>query len=153
MGLTADEFMTQNVVCVNVTTTLQELAEILISKRISGVPVLDEEGKLAGVISKTDLLTHGLEKELSSLLKGKEGRESVKGLFDIDNMLGPEPSEMTVEKLMKTTVITAAKNTDINKLVTTMMDNRIHRIIITEDEKVVGVVTTMDILRMIDTDD
>lgn len=153
MGITAKDFMTKNVHCVNLTTTLEEIAQMVISKRISGLPILDDNGNLAGVISKTDLLTHGLEKELQSLLSDPEHEDDATELFDFDNLLGAEPSKVTVEQVMKTNVITASKETSINEIVKLMLKHKIHRIIIVEKHKVIGIVTPMDVLRMIDTDD
>lgn len=152
MGLTAKDFMTKEVYCVNLSTTLEEIAQLVISKRISGLPILDNNGKLVGVISKTDLLTHGLEKELQSLLSEPDHQDEAMELFDFDNLLGAEPSKVTVEQVMKTNVITASKNTSINEIVKLMLKHKIHRIIIVENDKVIGIVTPMDVLKMIDTD-
>jgi len=153
MELSANDFMTREVFCITTATTLQDIAELIVSKRIGGVPVIDESGKLVGVVSKTDLLTHGLEPELQSLLNDKSKKEMVKELFDFDNLLGPEPSKITVEQIMQTQVVTAPKETKITKLVKMMLEHKIHRIVITEKDRVIGIVTTMDILRMIDTDE
>ncbi|MFC1728981.1 HPP family protein [candidate division KSB1 bacterium] len=153
MNLTANDFMTREVICVGTSTTLQNLVEILISKGIGGVPVIDNQGLLVGIISKTDLITHGLEKELSELIDAKKGRKLSGDLPDFDNLLGPEPSMMTVEQIMKAEVVVADKNTKINDLVKLMLKHRIHRIVIADKRRVIGIVTTMDILRLIDTDE
>jgi len=150
MELTAEDIMTRDVVCVSKTTTMQELVEILISKRIGGVPVVDEDGKLVGIISKTDLVTHGLEKELRTLLSDEKRRLHDHELPDLDNLLGPEPSMIAVESIMKTQVITASKDTNIYQLVKIMLKHRIHRIVIAENNKIAGIVTTVDVLRKID---
>ncbi len=57
MGVTASDIMTLDVVCVKSTASMQELLEIISAHRVSGVPVLDEESKLVGIVSKTDLVT------------------------------------------------------------------------------------------------
>src|SRR5207237_1157194 len=50
------EIMTREVFCVRPEVRADELREIFLSRRISGVPVVDEQGRPLGVVSKTDLL-------------------------------------------------------------------------------------------------
>lgn len=144
------DIMTSNVINVHVSTTLQELVELFIEKKLSGVPVINDDGNLVGIISKTDLVTHGLEKELSELLSNNTARTSNMDLPSFDNLLGANPVHEVVEDIMSTPVITARPDTDISELVKTMLDSKIHRIIITENDKIKGIVTTMDLLRLID---
>ena len=57
-AVTAQEIMTREVVSVRPDTPLAEVAEAMGSRGISGVPVVDEAGKVLGVISEKDFLTH-----------------------------------------------------------------------------------------------
>lgn len=151
MEMTAADVMTRNVISVNKSTTILELVEIFFSKKVSGVPVVDDKGALVGIISKTDLVTHGLEKELKSILGNKMPGQSEIGLPDFDYLLGPEPSTETVDRIMSSPVVTAAPDTKVTKLVKIMLDNKIHRIIIVEKENLVGIITSMDLLKIIET--
>jgi len=149
MDVKAADVMTRDVVCVQSTTTLQKLVELFFSKLVSGVPVIEGE-KLVGIISKTDLVTHGLEKELSSILgKKMKGSANVE-LPDFENLLGPYLSQETVGQVMKSPVITAKQSTSVSEIVRIMLDKKIHRIVITENEKVVGIITSMDLLHLLD---
>ena len=47
--------MTPNPLCVNQTSNLSSAAKLMSTHRISGIPVVDDSGKLTGIISKTDL--------------------------------------------------------------------------------------------------
>ena len=53
--ITAGDFMTPNPLCVNQTSNLSSAAKLMSTHRISGIPVVDDLGKLTGIISKTDL--------------------------------------------------------------------------------------------------
>jgi len=53
---TAKDIMTKEVITVKPSTTRDELAKILARNKISGVPVLDEEGSVIGVVTEADLL-------------------------------------------------------------------------------------------------
>lgn len=50
------EIMTKNPVTVYPTLTIDEVAEILLTKKISSVPVIDETGSIVGIITRTDIL-------------------------------------------------------------------------------------------------
>ncbi len=151
MGVSASEIMTRKVICVQTSATIQELVELIFSKRVSGVPVLDEDSKLAGIVSKTDLVTHGLEQELSSILGQKSENTTHVEMPDFDNLLGFAPSVETVDQIMTTEVVTAPPSSEIKEIVRMMLEKKIHRVVITEDNSVVGIVTSMDLLRLLDT--
>jgi len=53
--ITAGDFMTQQPLCLNQDSNLSVAAKLMTTHRISGIPVADESGKLAGIISKTDM--------------------------------------------------------------------------------------------------
>jgi len=150
MELTAADIMTRNVICVQKVTTLQELVKILFSKRIGGIPVVDENGELAGIVTKTDIVTHGLDKELGTLLADRKDNSLLSDLPDFDHSLSPEPMQETVEQVMTAHVFTAPPNTGVSELVRMMLEKEIHRIVITEQKRVVGIVTTMNLLQLLD---
>lgn len=52
----AKHIMTKNVVTVTLTTTVKELAKLLILQQVSGVPVIDKNGKIVGVVSEADIV-------------------------------------------------------------------------------------------------
>jgi CBS domain-containing protein len=151
MGVTASKIMTREVICVQESATIQELVALIFSKRVSGVPVLDGDSKLAGIVSKTDLVTHGLEQELSSILGRISENTAQVDLPDLDNLLGSAPSVETVSQIMTTDVVTASPSSEIREIVRMMLEKKIHRVVITKDKKVIGIVTSMDLLRLLDT--
>jgi CBS domain-containing protein len=54
--LTAADLMTRDVITISPEGTLREAAELLVEKRISGVPVVEPDGTVAGILSETDLI-------------------------------------------------------------------------------------------------
>jgi CBS domain-containing protein len=59
--MNASDVMITDVTTVRPSTKVQEVAEILVTKRISGVPVVDDSGKVVGMISEGDLLRRSAE--------------------------------------------------------------------------------------------
>jgi CBS domain-containing protein len=95
-GLTAGEVMTSNVVSVNETTDVEEIAELLESRGIKRVPVL-RSGKLVGIVSRADLL-----RSLGSRLRAKpqagdrEIRAAVLAELSRHPSWAPRPAQLSV---------------------------------------------------------
>ena len=106
MDVAVEEIMVKDVVCVNTAVSLQELVEIFFSKKVSGVPVVDDNSKLVGIISKTDLVTHGLEKELNTIIGSKTGESSPRSttswVMFTATAVASRPSELTSTRILAT---------------------------------------------------
>jgi len=149
-GLLARDVMTRAVVCVRSTTNLRELEKIFLEKRISGAPVVDAGGRLVGVISQTDLVYYHLTRgdrpfHGSDFYRAAEIERAFEGagyqIEDYDIGL--------VGDVMTPVVHTASPDAPVADLARLMADKRVHRMIVTEDEKVVGLVSAMDLLKVI----
>ena len=57
--MNASDIMVSDVITVKSSGTVQEVAELLLTNRISAVPVVDDSGKLVGMVSEGDLIRHG----------------------------------------------------------------------------------------------
>lgn len=111
--------MKRRVVTVASETPLAEVALILDRRQISGMPVLSRKGHILGVVSRTDLLRHDTERE--------------PGLTAADAMT---PWAVSLEE-----------TTPVDELARQMLSKRIHRILVTRDGRLVGIVTSLDLLR------
>lgn len=146
--ITAEDIMSRKTIAVTPKTSFNELIKILVEHKIGGVPVVNENNDLIGIVSKSDIVTHTLEKELKKVLKKvvdvvfetKEDKEGVKKL--------PKKLSRTVGNIMTKKVVTASPKTDVSEIANLMLKNKIHRIIITENDKVTGIVTALDILEL-----
>ena len=151
MNLVARDFMIHPVVCAREDTTVKALMTILGEKKITGVPVIGADDRLVGVVSVTDLLSHGgfsgLEEEIGDShfhsSPAMDGMAEAHDLFEPDGEVLDHP----VTDFMSRSVITASEHDPIGKIADTMVSRRIHRVIIVEEEKVTGIISTMDILK------
>lgn len=146
----ARDIMTTDVVCVGTGTHLRDLEKIFLEKGISGAPVLDESGQLVGVISQTDLIHYHLTRgdrpfpesdfyHVAELEKAFAGS----GYQIEDYDLG------FVGDVMTPVVHSVDPDTSVEDLARLMTLAQIHRVIITERAKVVGLVSAMDLLKVI----
>jgi CBS domain-containing protein len=144
----AKDVMKKQVVAVRPTLLIQELANLFDDRGISGAPVINRYGHLVGVVSKTDLVRHNRDGETphDRFSFYKEGTQEFlpKG-FHLET-----PDRTEVAEIMTPAIIQAKEETPVPQLARVMRRKHIHRIFITNKKKLLGVVTTMDLLRLME---
>ncbi|THA81602.1 CBS domain-containing protein [Streptomyces sp. A0592] len=123
--------MTDEVVSVAPGTAFKDVAKLLAQYDISGVPVLDDEDRVVGVVSQTDLLAHTMSGSHSA------GRSSTAA--------GP-PSAGGVMSAPAVTVHAEETAADAARLMTRRNIERLP--VVDVEDRLVGIVTRRDLLRM-----
>ena len=149
-SLTAQDIMQTTVLTVSTSTPLSEVERLLSQNRISGVPVTEEAGHIVGVISMRDLIEHYSEDPStrpggSSSFYNMPSEELAEE--DIESLELPEESQETAGEVMTAAVYTIEANADLPGISRKMVDMNIHRILVEDDGKTVGLISTMDILK------
>jgi CBS domain-containing protein len=142
----ASDVMTKDVVTVSPETQVLEIARLLGERHIGGVPVVDAEGKLRGVVSEADLVVRAARPHFPRYIPFLEG------VIFLEN---PAHYEQEVQKMLAVTaadimtekVITAPPTATLEELATIMTEHNINRVVITDGGRVVGIVTRGDIVR------
>jgi CBS domain-containing protein len=134
------EIMTSDVVTVKPDTTLKELANILKEHRINGVPVVNKDGILVGIITMTDLL------KILKDINYWDYIEKAKPGLGVKEALIREKEGATVSKKMTRQVSTVLENDSVDHVVDLMCKHNIHTIPVVEDSKLIGIVGAMDIV-------
>jgi CBS domain-containing protein len=149
-NLTAKDIMTKSVITLTENQTLAEAWKILASHKITGAPVLDDEGNLTGVVSQTDILRETASEAFDKFPKGLFYND----FPHFDGSYWPtQPDilhEMTVSEVMNSEPICANDDTPISSLASQMRKYKIHRLPITKGTNIVGVVTTMDLIEILE---
>lgn len=129
----AEQVMTSPVATVTATMRVQEAAKLLISRAISSAPVVDDDGRLIGIITEADLLR--LETDV-------DPRSSMQRHAEL------APSrQTTVGDVMSRDVVALPPGTSAAQLARTMIEQGVRRIPIVADGRVVGIVSRRDLLR------
>jgi predicted transcriptional regulator len=144
------DIMTTPVVTAGPNMTIRELAQLLLRKHVSGVPVVDDFGRPIDVVSKSDILdrvhndeeTYGLEKLFYRTAFGMT--ERLGEGFHLDSL-----GEGTVQEIMTPLVLSVSADTPTPLAARMMAFEEVHRVIVTEDGRMVGILTTMDIVRAV----
>ena len=135
----ARDVMTQDVITVRDDQDVWSVSWTFVHRHITGAPVIDAQGRLVGVISQTDLAVFIWG-------QASAGEEFYVGLKrDPDGTRAP----VLARDLMTRKVVQAGPRTGLNQLARTMRRYRIHRLPITSGRKLLGIVTTMDLLKLV----
>ncbi len=150
MALIARDIMNADVISATDDMTVHQLAIVLETNQVSGVPVLDEAKNLVGVVSASDILLTDEAFEGDPVLDSDYHSQASDKVGDELTGLGSEGQhDKLVRDIMSTSVITAEASATIASLAETMYKHHIHRVIILESGWLAGVVSTMDILRAV----
>jgi len=144
---TVAEVMTQEVVTVLPETPVQTVIQLLTEKRISGLPVVNAEGKLVGVVSNSDLMwreTGTNPPAYVMLLDSVIYLENpARYERDLHKVLG-----QTAGELMTANPITITPDRSLQEAARLMHDRDIHRLpVLDESNQLVGILTRGDIVR------
>lgn len=134
------EIMAKNVITVSPDTSLREAGKILKEKRISGIPVVERDGRLVGVITITDIL-----KIIKEIYQWQQIEKSSTGL-KISDLIETESLNKKVSDVMTKSVFTLEAGRDVNDLMRLVFTKNIHTIPITENGSLVGVVGKHDLI-------
>ena len=151
MEPTASAIMSHPAICARENMTVAELMDLLQDRQISGVPVVNTEDRLVGVISITDLLALETEDNDEALTGGSDYHTSpaMDGLAAADGLLQPaeEIRDCPIATLMSRHVITTTEEAPLGKLADLLLSHRIHRLVIVREDRIAGIVSVRDILR------
>ena len=147
--LTAQDIMTREVITVKKDMSVQDFARLLAEKKISGAPVVDEQGKLIGIATENDLIDQAKKVHIPTVM----------ALFDSFVFLeNPDRLEKDLKKMSAATVgdistaqvVTAKTDTPLDELATTMSEKNVHTLPVLDQEgNMAGVIGKSDIIRTI----
>jgi CBS domain-containing protein len=151
--LTAADVMNPQVLAVRPDMTVHELAEFLTEQQITGAPVLDRHGRLVGTVSGTDIVES--ENDRAEMVRDRSDPEfDLRGWEDKANPeeirdLHVESQGLFVRDIMTPAAYTVPHDTPVSQLAQTMIAGRIHRLLVTRAGRVVGIVTSLDLLKLL----
>jgi CBS domain-containing protein len=142
--LTASDIMTHEVITVAPHTSLIYAAKLLAKNHISGVPVVDDNGKIVGIVSEADLVRwhdHDGEKQAWWLDMLGEGFNLEPGFLDF-----VRSEQGKVRVVMKTDVVAIGPSMPVNDIARVLTEKSIKRVPVTENGKLLGIVSRSDLV-------
>lgn len=174
--LSVKDIMQSDVVTVTTDTTARYLARLLADEEISGVPVVDGNGALAGVVSSTDLVRLaadeagvqlrpsgfgvGIDPSMEPDSDSDQLEDDPYGFFlpedspfsgqrFLDQWPDSDFDTVSVRDIMTPVSFTVEPQTPLPELCEFLVRGRIHRAVVVEDGQLVGIVTSADVLRAV----
>ncbi len=147
MAILAKDVMTTPVISVKTDTTLKRAAEILDENSFSGMPVVDDNDYLIGIISESDILRYTQQIIGQPLRDPHQVFTKSKEVLHVDiTHRGVEVIELvastTVETLMTTEVISVSLNSPLYEIVRLIEEHGINRVpVVNENNKLEGIIT------------
>jgi CBS-domain-containing membrane protein len=143
--LKAKDIMTKDVITVKPEATIEDLARLLVKHDISGVPVVDDRGRLKCIVTENDLITKNSRLHLPTILR----------LFDAYIPLGTGKMEEEIKRMAASRVdeicakevITVDREASVEYIATVMAEKKIHLLPVLEEGKLVGIIGKKDLIR------
>jgi CBS domain-containing protein len=145
--LRAKDIMNTDVITVRDDMTVEELAKFLTEREILGAPVVDSEGEVVGVVSCTDIAQNAVQGNKAKIDFFGQGWEDKIDPEEIQD-LAIENESLPVREIMTPTIYTVPEETPLSEIAKAMVAGRIHRLLITRGTQLVGIVTTLDMLKI-----
>jgi CBS domain-containing protein len=143
---TASDIMTQDVVTVNKNQPIGDLSKIFIENHFNGVPVLDNTGKVVGVVTQGDLIEQNKNLHIPTVIALFDAvlfLESEKKFEDdLKKLTGSK-----IEDIYHKNLITVSPDTDLNEIITLMAEKNIHTLPVLDGDKLIGIIGKRNIIR------
>ncbi len=145
--LLAKDIMVKKVITINKSESIEKLSELLIKNKISGVPVIDDNGKLVGIATEGDLIVQDADLHFPRYFKLLDSIIYLESLNkfkrNLTKYLGTK-----VEDVMTTEVRKVNENTPVNEIANMMIKYNINRVPVLNDKgNLVGIITRADIVK------
>jgi CBS domain-containing protein len=143
----ARDLMTREVITVNRETTVKEVARLLLEHKISGLPVVDKENRVIGIVSEGDLIYQDKKLHTPAFL------EILGGIIYLENpnRLGQDLIKMTAVKvgdLMTTRVYTVREDAKLEDIATIMVEKKVNRIPVVDGAgRLAGIISRQDLVK------
>jgi CBS domain-containing protein len=154
MALRARDLMETEVVTVSPDEPVGAIQRLFFEEEIHGAPVVDDEERVIGIVSVTDLLRAATEARdtefpTPSYLRGLfEASESEWGRFLDDFEVRTEG--LVAQDVMTEGAITIDVDAEVPEIARTLREGRIHRLVVTEGGRMRGILTTFDLLALLE---
>jgi len=138
--------MTTDVATVTPDTTVEELARLLMERNISGAPVIDDAGRLAGIVTEHDLIKKERRLHIPTVVQIFDAfiylESSKRFEEDLKKMVAKKVGDILTKD-----VVTVSEDATVTEIATIMTDKDIHLFPVMKDREMVGIIGKKDILK------
>jgi CBS domain-containing protein len=144
--ITAKQIMTSDVITLSPETDILKAARLLLDKSINGAPVVDDEGKVLGILCQSDLVAQQKRVPMPSIFTLLDGFISLTSSKQLDKEIR-KIAALTVTDAMTSDPVTVGPDTQLETIAGLMVDSSFHTLPVVEDGRLVGIIGKQDVLR------
>ncbi len=144
--LRAKDIMTKDVITVTPDTDIKELAKLLTEHRINGVPVIDNNGKIIGIVSESDLVMLQKNLHIPTVVAIFDAVVYLESMKQFENELKKMASTM-VKDIFHKKYFAVTPDSLLSEVATIMDEKKLGTIPVVDDGTLVGVIGKVDIVR------
>lgn len=141
----ARDVMSEDVITACTTDSVQDVARLLCDRRIGGVPVLDEDGHLVGILTEDDLIVRVAGPHVPAHVELLGGIIYLERPHEIQENLRKSMG-MTVEEVMTREVVTVDDDCPLRDVAELMLTKRVNRVPVMREGALVGIITRHDLV-------
>lgn len=142
------DVMQTNVITISPNTEIKDIAKTLYDNRISGVPVIDLFGNLAGIVSEGDLLHKETNPRIPDAIGFLGALIYYRGVKQYESDF-KKLVALTASEIMTQNVITIGKDATIEEAATLMINRNVKRLPVMENGKMIGIISRMDVIKVL----
>jgi CBS-domain-containing membrane protein len=144
--LQARDIMTKEVITVSPRTSVLELARLLAEHKINGAPVVDDQGRMLGVVTQNNLIDRVKKFELPHVITILDAHFYLErpSTFkkNLEKLLGN-----LVADIMTTPPVTISPEVEVDEIASIMARQKIHTLPVLAGDKIIGIIGKIDIIR------
>ncbi len=145
---TAKDIMEKNVISITSDTDLSKAVEILLKNHINGVPVVDTNGALQGILCQSDLIFQQKEIPVPPIFVLLDGIIPLSSSKKLNNEL-KKIAATTVAQAMVKNPVSVLPDTPISEIASLMVEKHFHTIPVVKENELVGIIGKEDILKIL----
>jgi CBS-domain-containing membrane protein len=143
---TVEQVMTRDVITVTPETSIRDLAGILTEKHINGVPVVDDEGDVIGVVCESDLVNQNKPLHIPTVFVILDSIIPLENPWRLQKEF-KRLTATTVGEIFSKPAVCVAPETDVSEVARLMSERKLYTIPVTDRGKLVGVMGKADVIR------
>lgn len=142
------ELMTRSVLTAYERTPVADIARLMLDNGISGVPIVDEEARVVGIVTEGDLVVQNANVHFPTFLQILDARIYLSSTRDFEEELRRALGTIANDAMTRD-VLTVGPDDDVSDAATLMADKRVNPVPVVEDGRLVGIISRTDIIRHI----
>lgn len=155
MARKVSDVMRTKVLTISPEKLLPDLERKLLSSRVGALPVVEPDGRLVGIVSRSDVVRQlCLERSLGEAMADAyrsqtDDQFAEKAHRDVGGVIGERMEQLAVREVMIRDVLTVEPGLSLAKAAQLMVERHVHRLPVVEDGRLVGIMSSLDLARVV----